>query len=164
MVFRRREVCVALLLAIMTAQCPAVSATDCEANPEWLILHHVGQEDASLPQIALSATNAIACKSLPTVRVVRVRLAPPTFAELCRELAKAPPAKQLEPFWTGTFDVSSVRCRGGAEKVLALRRIDPQTFLRWVDILNRDATDAFPVPETIHRIATIVRSANRTSR
>lgn len=120
-----------------------------------MALQHVGAEDAALPRIEFTTGEAG-----PVVpRVVVVQVTAQTYQSLCQTVAASPPV--TPPTWrTGTFELRASGCQAGAAAAM-VRHIEPETFLQLFDLVQAATTPAHPLPETMSRIARIVRTANR---
>lgn len=149
-------------------------ATSAEAFT--MTLQHIGEEDAALPRIVFT-TGATG----PAVaRVVAIRVTQPTYQALCRVVVASGETVTPPTSRTGSFAVLATGCAGLAAASPRLsatpppatsqawpslaRNIEPETFLRLLDVLHArhkpGGKPPCPIPETLDRIANIIRQAN----
>lgn len=119
-----------------------------------MTLQHVGEEDAALPRIEFT-TATVAPAAVP--RVLTVQVKPGTYQALCQIVASGqavtPPTSR-----TGSFEVRATGCEPDSP---GPRHIEPETFLRLIDLIQAQAKPPCAATDSLHRITNIIRHANR---
>ncbi len=151
-----------MLVAVSQWACDSVVMAAGPHDLPSIVLQHVGPEDASLPQLELrSAPVKASAEANPSKQpVVVVVVAAQTLAGLCADLVVLS-SVDVRAERTGTFDARGWHCPQAPADAVVSRRISPEVFLRWISVLQREATGSSQLPDALNRVVRMIRSANK---
>lgn len=143
-----------LLVCLLPAWSSAMPTSTQVPPPHVMTLRHVGEEDAALPRIEFSTA---AAPAQPVPRVLTVPVKARTYQALCKAVAAAPVV--TSPSWrTGSFSLQATGCLTNQPPP---SQIEPETFLRLLDLIRAQGNLPCATMDSINRIANIIRQSNR---